>query len=452
MSKTNKERLQDNNIELQNIKTGIDNLPEYQDMTPIYDKSNYHINNTNLVANGTYGMSGVQHLGKYFMARRVVGMYDNFLKLGYINENGASVILYTIFNNDNAESSKFASIIDYDDNYVYYIYTTSQSGNAVDLYKVNITNKTSVKVGTIGNLSYFTNGNCFVPQKGQLATGYYGDNITVYRVNVNELSASRLYSVGNKIAISIQTDIMTNVSYSQCYNNTTNTLFSISNLRFISPKQDVCISDGKFYRMVNGSSRGEYIKDLDYTNDCYYVQLGGNYYIKQNARFDANNGFNTGSLVLYNEETITFTELSNLKNIHLQKNYTWGNFYDKYISFETTNTSTSCFVSFDSDTSKIIGYNIGGNIIYLKSPVIVSLNKILTGVNTWLQDGTAIIGTMPNNGALNYTPTSSQQTIPAGYTSGGIVAAIDYSGQGALSPQDTATAEAQIKDLFGEGE
>ena len=34
-----------------------------------------------------------------------------------------------------------------------------------------------------------------------------------------------------------------------------------------------------------------------------------------------------------------------------------------------------------------------------------------------------ITGTMPNNGALNYTPTSSEQIIPAGYTSGGIVGA-----------------------------
>ena len=32
------------------------------------------------------------------------------------------------------------------------------------------------------------------------------------------------------------------------------------------------------------------------------------------------------------------------------------------------------------------------------------------------------VGTMPNNGTLNYTPNTTQQTIPAGYTSGGTVA------------------------------
>lgn len=34
-------------------------------------------------------------------------------------------------------------------------------------------------------------------------------------------------------------------------------------------------------------------------------------------------------------------------------------------------------------------------------------------------------GTMTNNGQLNFTPTSSQQIIPAGYTSGGVISAMD---------------------------
>ena len=39
------------------------------------------------------------------------------------------------------------------------------------------------------------------------------------------------------------------------------------------------------------------------------------------------------------------------------------------------------------------------------------------------------MGIMPNNGALNYTPSTSQQTIPAGYTSGGTVAAVSMTEQ-----------------------
>jgi len=40
-------------------------------------------------------------------------------------------------------------------------------------------------------------------------------------------------------------------------------------------------------------------------------------------------------------------------------------------------------------------------------------------------DGQKIAGTMPNNGQLNYTPSDEAQTIPAGYTSGGTIGAVD---------------------------
>lgn len=39
-------------------------------------------------------------------------------------------------------------------------------------------------------------------------------------------------------------------------------------------------------------------------------------------------------------------------------------------------------------------------------------------------NGNKLTGTMPNNGALSYTPSTSSQTIPAGYTNGGTVGAV----------------------------
>ena len=49
---------------------------------------------------------------------------------------------------------------------------------------------------------------------------------------------------------------------------------------------------------------------------------------------------------------------------------------------------------------------------------------ILIGKTAYAKNS-KIGGTMPNNGALNYTPSEQEQTIPAGYTSGGTVNAID---------------------------
>ena len=48
---------------------------------------------------------------------------------------------------------------------------------------------------------------------------------------------------------------------------------------------------------------------------------------------------------------------------------------------------------------------------------------VLSGKTVYISTG-AVSGTMPNNGALTYTPSTSQQLIPAGYTSGGTIAAI----------------------------
>ena len=48
-------------------------------------------------------------------------------------------------------------------------------------------------------------------------------------------------------------------------------------------------------------------------------------------------------------------------------------------------------------------------------------NQVLEDASYIGIDGNTVSGTMPNNGELNYTPSSSSQTIPAGYTSGGTV-------------------------------
>lgn len=49
-------------------------------------------------------------------------------------------------------------------------------------------------------------------------------------------------------------------------------------------------------------------------------------------------------------------------------------------------------------------------------------------------NGNKLTGAMPNNGELNITPSKEPQSIPAGYTSGGTVGAIDYSNT--LSPTE----------------
>lgn len=74
--------------------------------------------------------------------------------------------------------------------------------------------------------------------------------------------------------------------------------------------------------------------------------------------------------------------------------------------------------------SKDILYSINSkdDILYNTYNSTAGSNDILVNRIAYNEDG-KVIGSMPNNGELNYTPSTSEQTIPAGYTSGGTVAA-----------------------------
>lgn len=56
------------------------------------------------------------------------------------------------------------------------------------------------------------------------------------------------------------------------------------------------------------------------------------------------------------------------------------------------------------------------------SNATATASDVLSTKTAYLSGG-KVLGTMPNNGELNYTPTTEEQTIPAGYTSGGIISA-----------------------------
>jgi len=56
---------------------------------------------------------------------------------------------------------------------------------------------------------------------------------------------------------------------------------------------------------------------------------------------------------------------------------------------------------------------------------LTTTDKVLEGEKIINNSG-VVEGTMPNNGKLNYEMKESVQTIPAGYTSGGTIAAVDF--------------------------
>lgn len=91
---------------------------------------------------------------------------------------------------------------------------------------------------------------------------------------------------------------------------------------------------------------------------------------------------------------------------------------------------------YEETSSKLIPENIKKDVTVLgvtgtlgddgidTSDATATAEKVLIDEIAYTNTG-KIIGTMPNNGELNYTPSTEEQTIPAGYTSGGKVTAVD---------------------------
>lgn len=80
---------------------------------------------------------------------------------------------------------------------------------------------------------------------------------------------------------------------------------------------------------------------------------------------------------------------------------------------------------------------------YEYSNLDVSANDVLSNKQFIGETGIET-GTMPNNGQLNYTPTETQQVIPEGYTSGGIVEPMNIT-----TSNDYITCLALSRDILG---
>lgn len=84
----------------------------------------------------------------------------------------------------------------------------------------------------------------------------------------------------------------------------------------------------------------------------------------------------------------------------------------------------------------VIGLSIDGNNYYITDNNPITSNKVLNGYQVYTKGYQPITGTMPDNGELTYTPTTSEQTIPAGYTSGGTISAVTSAIDENITPEN----------------
>lgn len=97
----------------------------------------------------------------------------------------------------------------------------------------------------------------------------------------------------------------------------------------------------------------------------------------------------------------------------------------KTIAFSTAN-GIYYILYLDVENLKLDAVNIKGVGYYNTSSANAAANQLLAGNAMFTSKG-KIRGSMQNNGTLNYTPTTTNQTIPVGYTSGGTIAGVNSS-------------------------
>ena len=197
------------------------------------------------------------------------------------------------------------------------------------------------------------------------------------------------------------------------YMNTNNTGFSyVSNVNYIFSPSGMIATDG-----IN-------------IYDCIFDVNSKTFSVTE--RFSLGNTYN----VLYFINETTFIAWSTNQNIKLFKLNldtnsisTYDYVLDNPLSLSSTvtknklNIISTTYRTLTIDTQDILISMERDNVSYINtSDADTSASDIVSGKVAYNANG-KIIGTMLNNGELNYTPSSDEQIIPAGYTSGGTIAA-----------------------------
>lgn len=445
---TNKQRIDKNNDDLELIEQQIKNLPEAA--IPIYAVSDLQYN----VTPATSSESISSYCKGYYT--RLIQISNTFKKCEFYK-----------LNNDNSSTKVFEFtqsttiwkliIIDVIDDDLYYLLANNTSGQTNKFYvkKLNLTALTNEDYFTATtSSSYYSSGFTPILYDNYYFFFYNG----IYKV---DLKNKTLINVKNPPAYTGLSNLHPDFYYTANGDDTsgrvwlhkisTNKTFSQNNganFKFINETGTKCIKGLDLYVLNPDLTLGPLIKSDIIASGYSFYFVGNGIYLSKDGLYE------------FDETTNTFTKTDSINNLSCDGNvptFLSGGYYN--------------FITKEIDTETIIGYNLGNKNYYAEAAASVYSSDILEGKTFYERNNAAITGTMPNNGALNYTPTTSQQTIPEGYTSGGTIGAISDDNllasnikdgvtilgvtgtyTGAISQADLDIAEEQISDLFGEEE
>ena len=421
MPKTNKERLQDNNIELQNIKTGIDNLPEYQDIKPIYGSGELNL----------LTLSTSVDSGRVIKSGNVVCI-ENGQKL-YFYYNGEYACSFT----KSVNVSNYACFCKVTDEYcIVMVAAQSVWYKKVETIKFEYSTKTATQIGIVDISSLGSSaGDTYLPDGTLIMTS--GNKVCRY---IEETNSFKYYNFtmsntsNNRGTMNILHSNY-NSSYSNyatlnklLYNDATDTYTVISKaypevlgVNFYGNK---IFRYGNVYELNDDLTIGRLLNSnvilnaTGGTGPSLYC-LDDKHYFLQYTNYSDHTKDVPPTIYEFDEDTNTFSVYGTDSKFGCW----FGGSPDVFVGKWVNNS----FQLYDwTDTTYEIGFiKNGTSYFYGGQGGYFSNENILAGTKGYTSGFQLLYGTMPNNGALNYTPTTSQQTIPAGYTSGGTISAVD---------------------------
>ena len=144
---------------------------------------------------------------------------------------------------------------------------------------------------------------------------------------------------------------------------------------------------------------------------------------------------NDALLDIYHIDDITF-ELTKVNSRSYNfGNRIYGNLYEPITGngmYIINNSGELLYFSLINEDKIATELKLKGYVLYNTYDSVITNSQAISGSIYYDKNGRQI-GTMPNNGELNYDVSTSEQTIPAGYTSGGTIEAArqtneDYDG------------------------
>ena len=421
---TNRERIEQNNLKLEEIKNQVSNLPEYQNIKDIKRTVDMSEEYRTSVSR-PYSVDNISSIGDYVFipycspSGETPGTIKIYNK-GVLESTGTYSNWVSNTNVTNALLTPIKFSMDNTKIYLCCPYATTTRANGLSYGYYDTVSKTLVYLGkaTLPYTVYYFD-NTTSAGKGPR---YYSDEYVVMPSNISSgnyefrlLKFDEDALTFTPASVSISSGILLTKNWVIPSNSTntryvTSTKYSLSkSIHGITYDETRVFAEGNIYEFNNGSI-GALIKENAYdpsvstiikpVNDLYYFYGTSLYKL-------TDNGFELAVSDVY---------------------------YDGVSVIKLSSGTLTKYKFINDEISVGIVYD---NSLYLfpQEPVLSSSN-IKSGSYSYTIDGGRVIGTMSDNGELNYTPSAEQQTIPAGYTSGGTISAVDASIDGNIKPEN----------------